>query len=51
MKQIVFTIKLNVQDVNGLAEELAYEIDDFLTNQGNVTDWEINFYTKLAGQK
>jgi hypothetical protein len=48
MKQITLTITLNAQDVKGLAEELAYEVDDFLTNLGTVTDWDIQFDSKIV---
>lgn len=48
MKQITLTITLNAQDVKGLAEELAFEVDDFLNNLGTVTDWEIQFDSKIV---
>ena len=47
MKQITLTITLNAQDVKGLATELAYEVDDFLTNLGTVADWDIQFDSKM----
>jgi hypothetical protein len=51
MKQITLTITLNAQDVKGLATELAYEVDDFLTNLGTVTDWDIQFDSKIVEDK
>ena len=51
MKQITLTIYLEVEDVKSISNELAYEIDDFLTNQTSVEDWEIQFDTKTITEE
>jgi hypothetical protein len=45
------TDNTNYQDVKGLATELAYEVDDFLTNLGTVSDWDIQFDSKIVEDK